>query len=459
MARPITFTLIHLLQAMASSTEWLGAQTLESIAGVARPTIIRRLNDAIDAGYVEAQGGGPLRQYRITEQGRLFLAPPGLATVEMPALKIGPHWRNQSTALLTYVRGPRSSRIPITYQESLIADYRPNQTFWLPDNLRSKLTGLGRITGERPAGTYARDILGQLLIDLSWESSRLEGNRYSRLETKALIEAGHEADGKTRQEAVMILNHKKAIEFLVDIAPYNDRWDIAIANIHSLLMDGLLRNEDGLGAIRNRLVTIEGSVYTPWQAPHELTRMYETLCRTGEAIEDPIEASFFLFTQIPYLQPFEDGNKRTSRVSCNLPLTKANLAPLAFMDVDDEDYFGALLGLYEKTDLNAAVDLFEWAYERSVQSYSAVRESMREPDPFRMRMREQLTEAVRSVVKGGLSISMAVDALDIKDEDTAPFKTMLHNELSRLTAYNCARFGLQHSDVLTWQKRNSQNVP
>jgi Fic family protein len=456
MARSIALTLIELLHTLAHSPDWLGMGELVPLAAATRPTVLRRLNEAIDAGYIETRGNGPVRQYRISAQGKLFSGSTGPAAIATTVLKTGPQWSERSAALLQHVRQPRASRIPISYQEFLVDNYEPNRSFWLPDKLRAKLTALGRVSGERPAGTYARDILGQLLIDLSWQSSRLEGNRYSRLETRALIEAGHEADGKTPQEAVMILNHKKAIEFLVEIAAHNDPWNVVIANIHSLLMDGLLRNEDGLGAIRRRIVTIEDSVYTPWQAPGELDRMYQRICSTGESIEDPIEASFFLFTQIPYLQPFEDGNKRTSRVSCNLPLTKANFAPLAFMDVDDGDYFGALLGLYEKADLSAAIDLFEWAYERSVQTYGAVKESMREPDPFRMRLREQLTEAVRSVIRDKLTALAAVTALNLQDEDAAPFEAMLQNEIGKLTEYNCARFGLRYPEIVAWRER--QNI-
>ncbi|MES2831438.1 MAG: Fic family protein [Pseudomonadota bacterium] len=451
MARPVTFTVKNLLEGMDSSAgQWLAMRDLEGKYTVARPTLIRNLNKALQDGLIELQGKGSATQYRLAgKKSTPALSPLDATVIVRPS---GPVWNEPAEALMRYVRGPLASRTPVSYQASLVETYRPNSTFWLPQNLRSKLKSIGQVGGDRLIGTYARDILGQLLVDLSWESSRLEGNRYSRLETKTLIEAGVQADGKTQQEAVMILNHKKAIEFLVEVAPFDDPWHRVIGNLHSLLMDGLLPNEKALGAIRTCVVNIEGSVYHPWQVPIELERMYHTICDVGSTIEDPLEAAFFLFTQLPYLQPFEDGNKRTSRVSCNLPLARANYAPLAFIDVDDADYFGALLGLYEKADLSAAVDLFAWAYERSVQSYRAVKESMGQPDPFRVRLREALSEAVRAVVEQNIDAAAATAQLHLDAADSMPFEFMLNNELRLLSTYNYARYGLRFSSVEAWLK-------
>jgi len=356
----------------------------------------------------------------------------------------------QSATLQAAVRN--ALRVPVSYQEGLVADYVPNQTFWLPAAVRAKLAAVGRSTGERPAGTFARDVLGQLLIDLAWSSSRLEGNRYSRLETKTLIEAAHEAEGKTRQEAVMVLNHKRAIEFLVDISGDDDPYARVIANMHGLLMDGLMQDQNALGTVRKRLVTIEESVYTPWQAPAQLDRMYQELCAKAKAITDPLEASFFLLTQLPYLQPFEDGNKRTARVACNLPLAKANFAPLAFLDVSDSDYFLALMTIYEKADVTVAVELFEWAYLRSVQNFAAVKQAMAEPDAFRTRVREDLSRAMQLVVVDDMTANEAVAKLDMKDEDREQLARLVDHELLALNENNHARYGLTFDQFDRWHQ-------
>lgn len=122
----------------------------------------------------------------------------------------------ESVAIKVYVRQPRQNRQPVSYRLEFLEAYHPNQTFYLPESLRAQLHDLGRSPlDDAPAGTFARDILNRLLIDLSWASSRLEGNTYSRFDTERLIEFGQAASDKDAEETQMILNYKVAIEFLV----------------------------------------------------------------------------------------------------------------------------------------------------------------------------------------------------------------------------------------------------
>lgn len=426
-------------------------------AGIAasRATVQRRLAELVTAGDLVIRGAGPAREYQIVNRGTANLTLPELSLEAR--VTAGPRWSVRSQELLGYLQLPRAKRTPVAYQAGLVEDYVPSETFFLPESLRAKLAAVGQSTGERPAGTYARDILGQLLIDLSWSSSRLEGNRYSRLETKALIEAAHEAEGKTRQEAVMVLNHKRAIEFLVDVAPNDDPYRRVIANLHAMLMDGLMKDESGLGAIRHRLVVIEESTYTPPQAPAQLQRMYEMIAEKAQRVRDPLEASFFLLTQLPYLQPFEDGNKRTARVACNLPLAKANFAPLAFLDVNDQDYFYALMAIYEKADVSVMVDLFEWGYLRSVANFSAVKQAMAEPDAFRTRMRQQLSQAMQQVVVAHVTADAAAASLDIAPNDRERLARLVEHELQGLNELNHARYGLTFSQFDAWNKADKND--
>lgn len=156
-----------------------------------------------------------------------------------------------------------------------------------------------------PVGTYGRAILNRLLIDLSWASSNLEGNTYTRLDTRELIEHGHAATGKAT-----------------------------------------------------------------------------------------IETQRFLTTK----QPFADINKRTSRIAANLPLIRANLCPLTFLDVPEQAYSRAILGVYELGRIELLRDLFVWAYERSTQEYLAIKQDLTEPDPLRLSYREVIKETINSVV-------------------------------------------------------------
>ena len=161
--------------------------------------------------------------------------------------------------------------MPVVYRTEFLEQYHPNHTAYLPLKLREQLHALGRSPAEQtPAGTFARDILNRLLIDLSWASSQLEGNTYSRLDTARLIEFGQEAEGKDAFETQMILNHKQAIEFLVHSPEQALVSQDTIVALHALLSDGLMPDPAMCGRIRSRAVEIGGSVYLPVALPQRL---------------------------------------------------------------------------------------------------------------------------------------------------------------------------------------------
>jgi fido (protein-threonine AMPylation protein) len=305
------------------------------------------------------------------------------------------------------------------------------------------------MSDQQPAGTYARKVLEQLLIDLSWSSSRLEGNRRTLLETEELFTRGTE-DGDL--DSVMLLNHKRAIEFLVDAVPEYGLTDPLIRNLHSLLMQDLLSDPRGLGEIRSKIVNIRDTVYVPSQVPKLLESTLNEIIGRSKLIKNPVEAAFFLWVNIAYLQPFEDGNKRTSRLAANIPLMIYNCAPLSFLDVNLGDYALAMMGVYEQIDTALAADLFAWTYRRSIRKYAVVLDSVGAPDPFRLKHRERLSNAVQLVVRDGRSTKDAIKSLDVLENDVADFTAMLKAELASLTVRNCARHRLTMKVVEEWIK-------
>ncbi|NCD26770.1 MAG: Fic family protein, partial [Deltaproteobacteria bacterium] len=231
--------------------------------------------------------------------------------------------------ILAYVRRPRSGRTPVGYERSFLDDYVPNATWYLSETTRRHLRRIGETEAfGRPAGTHGRAILNRLLIDLSWASSRLEGNTYSRLDTQRLIEFGRHAEGKDAQDAQMILNHKAAIELLLDEAERVGFDAHTMLSLHGLLSENLLPDPDASGRLRSRPVRIGGSVFIPLAMPQVITECFQLILDKAAAIADPFEQAFFVLVQIPYLQPFEDVNKRVSRLGANIPLITNNLAPL-----------------------------------------------------------------------------------------------------------------------------------
>jgi hypothetical protein len=358
------------------------------------------------------------------------------------------------------VRAPLQQRNPVGYDRPFLERYKPNDTFYLSDALRKHLASTGTSSTEQmPAGTYARQILDRLLIDLSWNSSRLEGNTYSLLETERLLKLGKTADDKDAKEAQMILNHKAAIELLVDNAGEIGFNRYTILNLHALLSNNLLGDPQAGGRLRSIDVGIGGTVFHPLTGPQVIEEMFTQILEKASAIDDPFEQSFFAMVQLPYLQPFEDVNKRVSRLAANIPLIRRNLAPLSFVDVPERDYIDSILGVYELKRVELFRDVFVWAYERSSARYAAVRQSIGEPDRFRLTHRELLHDVVAEVVRGGMDKTNAIafirreTASKLPPGDIKRFVELAETELLSLHEGNFARYRLRPSEYQSWRAK------
>jgi Fic family protein len=428
------------------------AQPAEITAHVrgTRPTVNRHLRKLVDAGEIVRSGSGPATVYRplqSTFSGVAEPAPPPYTTQESTAIP----WSAAARAVRAKLEAPLGTRSPVSYLREFVDDYRPNHSTLLPAGLADTLLAEGRMRGQQPAGTYARKVLEQLLIDLSWYSSRLEGNRKSLLDTRELFVKGRSPGDDL--DTTMLLNHKDAIEFMVDAVPTYGVTVPVVRNIHSLLMQGLLENSNALGAIRTTVVNITDTVYVPTQVPQLLEQMLGHIVEKARNIKNPVEAAFFLWVNVAYLQPFDDGNKRTSRLCANLPLMLANCAPISFLDVVTRDYALAMLGVYERLDVTLATELFTWTYRKSIPRYRAVPESLGAPDTFRAKYREHLGEAVRQVVTRARRLSRAVADSGIAQEDRAAFQHLLRTELLQLEPYNCARYRLAIGKTEEWIRK------
>lgn len=363
-----------------------------------------------------------------------------------------------SEETLLLVRRSIQLRKPVGYNQDFLDDYRPNETYYLPVALRQKLLDLGRTDGERPAGTYAREIFNRLLIDLSWNSSRLEGNTYSLLETERLLNLSKQAEGKDVKEARMILNHKDAIEFLVNSSSDIDITPYTILNLHSLLSNDLLGDLEACGRLRFRPVGIGKSVYQPLSIPQRIVDAFQQILNTAYAIKDSFEQAFFLMVHLPYLQPFDDVNKRVSRLAANIPLIKHNLCPLSFVDVPEFHYISGLLGVYELNRIDLYRDVFAWAYERSCLRYSVARRELGNPDPFRLTYRLQITEIVSKIIRGCMNKVQAVAALkdyayhNIPAADHLRFIEAVEKDLMSLHEGNMARHRILPKEFAKWRE-------
>lgn len=352
-----------------------------------------------------------------------------------------------------YLKTPYNRRTPAAYRKEFIDGYVPGKSFYLAEADRQRLREAGAPAGGPfPAGTYARRILERLLIDLAWASSRMEGNTYSILETERLIRLGEEATGKDRKEAVMILNHKEAIQYVVD-----NLRELAISradllNIHALLSDGLLIDPAMAGRLRRMPVNISASSYRPLDDQYQIEEEFTVLIGKASAIEDPFEQSFFLLVHIPYLQAFEDINKRTSRVASNIPLLKADFAPMSFLTMNDRDYIDGLIGVYELNNVALLRDAYIDAYMTSAQNYKALRAEVDAPDKAALAYREFVREAVRRAVldwkefRASDVMAMAAEA-GIPEDDRKAVVDYVAQEFQGLHEGNAIRYRLRPADL------------
>lgn len=313
----------------------VSAGAIEACFGVSRSTLIRRLKEAIQLGVVIVAGRGPATRY--------FSADP-------------------LSALKAYFARPHTERVVAPYREERLAPL-PG----LSDEAARKFRGIaGHPLGKRE--------LGKFLIDFACASSILEGGSYSLLDTQALIEYGEKSPGKPLEDAFLVLNHKAAFEYLHG----NMRLD-AIYRVHDLLTSDhdlpelaasrhfLPANQRGV-AREYAEVDIALSAYLPPFRPGTgyIAKALVRVLETADSIEDPVQAAFYLLTRIPYLQPFQDGNKRTSRAMCNVPLLRAGLPPISFVDFGKQDYIVSLLAFYELGDTRLAERCFVEAYTKSI---------------------------------------------------------------------------------------------
>ncbi|MFK7878144.1 Fic family protein [Roseobacter sp.] len=393
---------------------------------VSSPTIWRALKRLVDAGRLDVSGRGRGTEYSVA----------GSASVR------------------AHLQTPYNQRPPVRYNPKFLDAYVPGRSFYLTQSDRDKLRAAGQpVGGPIQVGTYARRILEQLLVDLSFASSRMEGNTYDILQTERLIKFGKEAEGKDRKEAQMILNHKEAIEYIVDnLDTINlDRPDFF--NIHALLSDGLLVDPGMAGRLRETPVGISYSSYKPLDDRITIEEEFDIIVAKAKEISDPFEQSFFLLVHIPYLQGFIDINKRTSRVASNIPLLKADLAPMSFLTMDDAAYIDGLIGIYELNNVALLREVHVESYLASAEKYRVLRAEVDVPDKAALAYRDVVRDVVRfSVLEAKRFkpdvVLARVQKLDVPKDDQDAVVAYAHEQFKGLHEGNAIRFKLKAADLV-----------
>jgi Fic family protein len=403
-------------------------------------SVRRWLNELIEEGLVERSGQKRGTKYKVTKALKRDIS----------------FFGSNSLSVLEKVLRPIYERYPVSYNDSWFDSYQPNINFYLSGILRSQMHEAGQRSSKHDlAGTYAHQIFNRLLIDLSYNSSRLEGNTYSLLDTERLLLQGSSAVGKLDEEKVMILNHKEAIRYLVDNAPRLHVSMHSICTLHYLLADGLVEAKFA-GKVRDHSVRIGGSTYIPFEDPRQLQIQLERITQKAALIQDPFEQSLFLLIHISYLQAFTDVNKRTARLSANIPLIIQNLVPLSFNDVERDDYTSAMIAIYEFQDVSLLVDLYIYSYMRTCASYDATVKAIGF-DEIRVHYRQERRAIVSEIIKKKLvkeqiSVFIMNEAKIIPKVDQKAFFEDILEDLGQMDSSRIAGLGITLEQLEDWLK-------
>ena len=208
--------------------------------------------------------------------------------------------------------------------------------------------------------------LERLAIDLSWKSSQIEGNTYSLLETERLLKEKETAEGKTKDEAVMLLNHKEALDFIVAHPSYTIPLSVSkIEDIHSILIKDLNVERN----VRKHRIGISGTNYKPLDNEFQIKEAFSDMCVLINTKKSIFEKALLVLILISYIQPFADGNKRTARIISNSILLNNKYCPISFRTVDSIEYKKAMLIFYEQNNITSFKKIFITQFEFAVNTY------------------------------------------------------------------------------------------
>ncbi|MFA6037613.1 MAG: Fic family protein [Legionellales bacterium] len=441
-----------ILKAIATFPEGASLQEIKEISGILlHPKALqRRLKSLSEAGQIDFVGETRARRY--------FL-PPELILTEQTSPSIIP-LSAIAKVIARKVTQDIKNRTSVEYNRSFLTSYQPNITYYLSVFERELLLEMGTpFASEKKTGTFVKNIFNHLLLDLSWNSSRLEGNTYSLLETEQLLNTGKIAENKNPLDAQMLLNHKAAIEFLVDQQAYLQINSPTILNLHALLSYNLLGNPSACGRIRSIPVGISKTVYHPSTIPQIIQECFGQILTLAHAILDPFEQAFFLMVHLPYLQPFEDVNKRVSRLAANIPFIRENLCPLSFIDVPEKAYIEGILGIYELNKIELLKDIFIWAYQRSCEKYSTVQHLVGQPDLIHFNYLDLVINTIRESVSQKMNKSQTIlyiaDTANkhVKETDRKRFIEIIDRELMSLHEGNIAIYKITVDQFHAWQQQ------
>lgn len=309
-------------------------------------TLKRDLTELIKERQVNTEGRGKAFKYFLSPNYEMFLS-----------VDIDEYFKKEIDERIIK-NGFNFELFDLLMNTSLFTDTELEKLGALQEKFKGNILGLSEVL-------YKKD-MERLAIDLSWKSSQIEGNTYSLLETEQLLKEKKTASGKSKDEAVMLLNHKEAIDFIMENPTYLKELTVAkIENIHGILTKELNVDRN----IRRRRVGITGTNYVPLDNEFQIREALENVCNLVNSRDNIFEKALLLLLLISYIQPFNDGNKRTARIVSNAQLIAAGYCPISFRTVDSVDYKKAMLLFYEQNNITAFKGIFIEQFDFAVNNY------------------------------------------------------------------------------------------
>lgn len=338
----------RILTALKNGVQLSIAEIAKSIeadfAGVPKITINRDLQKLIDLGFVNKSGRGRATTYGLTSHFKLI-----------EHIDVQEYFQDEADKRI--VNEMFNFEI-FSFLRDLFTEDEKKRLNTLNSTYKSNLKKLSE--------TLIKKEFERLLIELSWKSSQIEGNTYTLLETEALLKNNKKAKGHELEESVMILNHKKTFDYIRANKEIFKTMSVSkIEDIHSLLVQGLGIPKN----IRNKAVGITGTKYRPLDNQFQVREALEKTCILVNNEKDPLTKALLLSAMIVYIQPFEDGNKRTSRLIGNAILIAYDMCPLSYRSVDEVEYKKAVILFYEQNNINYFKQLFVEQFEFAVKNY------------------------------------------------------------------------------------------
>lgn len=333
--------ILSILKQKSNITRQELTEKISAKKGISKITIIRDLNDLINNKLIKVEGKGKNTRYGLFE----------------------------TNSLLTYLDldGYFIEEDRIIKKKFNVSVFDRLNDLYSPDEIKlwEKSRKVFKEAQEKLDPSIYKRELERFVIELSWKSSQIEGNTYSLIETETLIKQNIKASGHSNEEAVMILNHKKAFEVILEKKDSFQQLDFAdIVQLHQVLTNGLVTS-----GVRSQKVRISGTQYEPLSDKHEIEKILRQLIEHVNKTEYPPEKALILAIMIAYIQPFADGNKRTSRMLSNAVLMAYGYFPLSYRNIDVNEYRSSMIIFYETNNLYNFKRLYLKQLQFAIENY------------------------------------------------------------------------------------------